>query len=140
MLLSVAKDDGWSIRTLRIFSDEWEKMDRSLVDRERSVLLVFQFYVTGRTAHVRCPSFDEAAPPDEAKRLYEQVVASVTTPRDHCGNRGLCLRHAVELQNHGPVTYSRTVTSKIGKHSVWSPKCWSACQLRSSVPLLKSLR
>lgn len=94
MLLSVAKDDGWSIRTLRIFSDEWEKMDRSLVDRERSVLLVFQFYVTGRTAHVRCPSFDEAAPPDEAKRLYEQVVASVTTPRDHCGNTGLCLRHA----------------------------------------------
>jgi D-aminoacyl-tRNA deacylase len=58
-------------------------MDRSLVDGEGSVLLVFQFALRGRTAHVRRPSFDEAAPPDEAKRLYEHVVAGLQRQGTH---------------------------------------------------------
>jgi len=87
-LLGVAKGDGESdgrylvekIRTLRIFSDEQGKMNRSLADIGGSVLLVSQFTLLGRTANGRRPSFDEAAPQDEAKRLYEEVVTGL---RDH---------------------------------------------------------
>src|SRR5476651_1325168 len=88
VLLGVAKGDGETdgrylvekIRTLRIFADEQGKMDRSLADIGGSVLLVSQFTLFGRTTNGHRPSFDEAAPPDEAKRLYEQVVAGL---RDH---------------------------------------------------------
>jgi len=85
VLLGVAKGDGESdgrfliekIRTLRIFPDEQAKMNRSLVDNGGSVLLVSQFTLLGRTANGRRPSFDDAAPSDEAKRLYEQVAVGL---------------------------------------------------------------
>ena len=113
VLLGVAKGDGETdsrylvekIRTLRIFSDEQGKMNRSLADIGGSVLLVSQFTLLGRMANGRRPSFDEAAPPDEAKRLYEQVVADI---RSH-GTRveaGVFAAHMqVELINDGPVTF-----------------------------------
>jgi len=83
VLLGVAKGDGETdgrylvekIRTLRIFADEQGKMNRSLADIGGSVLLVSQFTLLGRTTNGRRPSFDEAASPGEAKRLYEQVMA-----------------------------------------------------------------
>ena len=88
VLLGVAKGDEETdgrylvekIRTLRIFADEQGKMNRSLADIGGSVLLVSQFTLLGRTTNGHRPSFDEAAPPDEAKGLYEQVVARL---RDH---------------------------------------------------------
>lgn len=113
VLLGVAKGDGEldarylveKIRTLRIFSDEQGKMNRSLADIGGSVLLVSQFTLLGRTANGRRPSFDEAAPPDEAKRLYDQVVAGL---RDHgtLVETGVFAAHMqVELLNDGPVTF-----------------------------------
>jgi D-tyrosyl-tRNA(Tyr) deacylase len=112
VLLGVAKDDGETdsrylvekIRTLRIFSDEQGKMNRSLVDVEGSVLLVSQFTLLGRTANGRRPSFDEAAPPDEAKRLYEQVVAGLQHQGTHVETRVFAADMQVELLNDGPVT------------------------------------
>lgn len=112
VLLGVAKGDGETdgrflierIRTLRIFSDEQGKMNRSLADIGGSVLLVSQFTLLGRTANGRRPSFDEAAPPEEAKRLYERVVAGL---RDQgtCVETGVFAAHMqVELLNDGPVT------------------------------------
>jgi len=79
VLLGVAKGDGETdgrylvekIHTLRIFSDEQGKMNRSLADIGGSVLMVSQFTVLGRTTNGRRPSFDDVASPDEAKRLYE---------------------------------------------------------------------
>ena len=75
VLLGVAKGDGESdsrfliekIRTLRIFSNGQGKMNRSLVDIGASVLLVSQFTLLSRTMNGRRPSFDDAAPSDEAK-------------------------------------------------------------------------
>ena len=113
VLLGVAKGDGEldgrylveTILTLWIFSDEQGKMNRSLADIGGSVLLVSQFTLLGRTANGRRPSFDEAAPLDEAKRLYEQVVAGL---RDHgtLVETGVFAAHMqVELLNDGPVTF-----------------------------------
>jgi D-tyrosyl-tRNA(Tyr) deacylase len=113
VLLAVAKGDGEKdgrylvekIRMLRIFSDEQGKMNRSLADIGGSVLLVSQFTLLGRTAKGRRPSFDEAARPDEAKRLYERVVAGL----QYHGTRvetGVFASHMqVGLVNDGPVTF-----------------------------------
>ena len=100
VLLGVAKGDGETdgrylvekIRTLRIFSDAQGKMNRSLVDIGGSVLLVSQFTLLGRTANGRRPSFDEAASPDEAKRLDEQVVTEVRA-LGTLGETGVFARH-----------------------------------------------
>ncbi len=60
---------------LRIFPDESGKMSRSVEDVGGGVLVVSQFTLFGDVRRGRRPSFDGAAPPDEANRRYEQVVA-----------------------------------------------------------------
>jgi len=113
VLLGVAKGDGESdgrflvekIRTLRIFSDEQGKMNRSLADIGGSVLLVSQFTLLGRMSNGRRPSFDEAAPPEEAKRLYEQVVADLRDHGNHVETGVFAAHMQVELLNDGPVTF-----------------------------------
>lgn len=113
VLLGVAKGDGETdgqyvvekIRTLRIFSDEQGKMNRSLVDIGGSVLLVSQFTLLGRTANGRRPSFDEAASPDEANRLYGQVAAGLRDLGTHVETGTFAAHMQVELLNDGPVTF-----------------------------------
>jgi len=113
VLLGVAKGDGEpdgrylveKIRTLRIFSDDQGKMNRSLVDVGGSVLLVSQFTLLGRTANGRRPSFDEAAPPDEAKRLYEQVAAELRAQGTVVETGVFAAHMQVTLLNDGPVTF-----------------------------------
>ena len=113
ILLGVAKTDGEAdgrylvekIRTLRIFSDDHGRMNRSLVDIEGSVLLVSQFTLLGRTANGRRPSFDEAAPPEEAKRLYEQVASGLRHHGTHVETGVFSAHMQVELLNDGPVTF-----------------------------------
>jgi D-aminoacyl-tRNA deacylase len=113
VLLGVAKNDGETdglylvekIHTLRIFSDEQGKMNRSLADSGGSVLLVSQFTLVGRMVKGRRPSFDEAAPPEEAKRLYEQVVAGLRSQGTHVETGIFAAHMQVELLNDGPVTF-----------------------------------
>jgi D-tyrosyl-tRNA(Tyr) deacylase len=113
VLLGVAKGDGESdgrfliekIRTLRIFSDEQGKMNRSLADIGGSVLLVSQFTLLGRTTNGRRPSFDEAAPPDEAKRLYEAVATELRAQGIPVETGVFAAHMQVELLNDGPVTF-----------------------------------
>ena len=59
---------------LRIFPDERGKMSLSVEDVKGAVLVVSQFTLFGDVRRGRRPSFDGAAPPEEANRLYEQVV------------------------------------------------------------------
>jgi len=113
VLLGVAKGDGESdgrflaekIRALRIFSDEQGKMNRSLADIGGSALLVFQFTLLSRTANGRRPSFDEAASPNEAKRLYEQIVSELRDHGIHVETGVFAAHMQVELLNDGPVTF-----------------------------------
>lgn len=113
VLLGVAKGDEESdgrylvekVRTLRIFSDEQGKMNRSLIDIEGAVLLISQFTLLGRTTKGRRPSFDEAAPPDEAKRLYEQVVSELREQGTQVETGVFAAHMQVELLNDGPVTF-----------------------------------
>ena len=113
VLLGVAKGDtegdgrllAEKIRTLRIFPDEVGRMNRSLSDMNGSVLLVSQFTLLGNTKNGRRPSFDEAAPPDEAKRLYE-LVAEELRKQGTTVQTGVFAAHMqVELVNDGPVTF-----------------------------------
>ena len=113
VLLGVAKGDGETdgrylvekIRTLRIFSDEQGKMNRSLADIGGSVLLVSQFTLLGRMTNGRRPSFDEAAPPDEAKRLYEAVAIDLRAQGIPVETGVFAAHMQVELLNDGPVTF-----------------------------------
>ncbi|HKU51494.1 MAG TPA: D-aminoacyl-tRNA deacylase [Nitrospira sp.] len=113
VLLGIAKGDNESdtayvvekIRSLRMFADDHGKMNRSLTDVGGAVLLVSQFTLLGRTDNGRRPSFDGAAPPDQAKRLYDQVAGELRT----CGmsvETGVFAAHMhVALVNDGPVTF-----------------------------------
>lgn len=113
VFMGVAKGDGKAdchylvekLRTFRIFSDEQGKMNRSLVDIGGSVLLVSQFTLLGRTTNGRRPSFDDAAPPDEAKRLYEQVVEDLRTAGTSVQTGIFAAHMRVALVNDGPVTF-----------------------------------
>ena len=113
VLLGVAKSDDESdgsylvekIRTLRIFSDEQGKMNRSLTDMGGSVLLVSQFTLLGRTTNGRRPGFDEAALPDEAKRLYEQVATDLRAQGTTVETGVFGAHMRVALLNDGPVTF-----------------------------------
>jgi D-aminoacyl-tRNA deacylase len=110
VLLGVAKDDGETdgrylvekIRTLRIFSDAQGKMNRSLADIGGSVLLVSQFTLLGSTANGRRPSFEAAAAPDDAKRLYEQVETNLRGQGTPVETGVFAAHMQVELLNDGP--------------------------------------
>jgi D-tyrosyl-tRNA(Tyr) deacylase len=62
------------IRDLRIFADDQGRMNRSVVDVAGAVLLVSQFTLLADTRRGRRPSFISAAPPDQARQMYEDMV------------------------------------------------------------------
>ena len=113
VLLGVAKADDESdarylvekIRSVRIFAGDQGKMNRSLTDVGGAVLLVSQFTLVGRTATGRRPSFDEAAPPDLAKRLYERVATDLRQDGTLLETGVFAAHMQVSLTNDGPVTF-----------------------------------
>ena len=97
------------ILSLRLFSDAEGKMNRGIEELgEAGVLVVSQFTLYGDAQKGRRPSFIDAAPPDQARQLYDRFVGLVR-------ERAAALHVAVatgefgammdvELVNDGPVT------------------------------------
>jgi D-tyrosyl-tRNA(Tyr) deacylase len=92
------------ILKLRIFSDDAGKMNRSVQDIGGGLLVVSQFTLAADVSGGNRPSFTQAAPPEEGRRLYEYFVARARAahPVVATGEFGADMR--VQLVNDGPVT------------------------------------
>ncbi len=89
---------------LRVFEDEAGKMNRSVRDVGGSVLAVSQFTLYGDVRRGKRPSFDDAAPPVEARRLYDLFVERIRAAGLLCETGRFQEMMEVELVNDGPVT------------------------------------
>lgn len=89
---------------LRIFEDAEEKMNLSVQDSGGSILVVSQFTLYGDVRRGKRPSFDAAARPEEARRLYEYFVDRVRAAGLRCETGQFQAMMEVELINSGPVT------------------------------------
>ena len=112
VLLGVSKTDteaaadylAEKIIGLRIFEDADEKMNLSVQNIGGAVLVVSQFTLYGDVRRGKRPSFDAAARPEEAKRLYEYFVDRVRAAGLRCETGQFQAMMQVELINSGPVT------------------------------------
>ena len=89
---------------LRIFDDEAGVMNRDVVQVGGEVLVVSQFTLYADARRGNRPSFIEAARPEEADALYEEVVRHLREAGLPCGTGVFRADMQVELVNDGPVT------------------------------------
>jgi D-aminoacyl-tRNA deacylase len=112
VLLGVGKGDGEAdavamadrIAGLRIFEDSAGKMNLSLLDTHRAALVVSQFTLYADTRKGRRPSFIDAAPPDEARRLYARACEALRSLGVRVEEGVFAAEMQVALVNDGPVT------------------------------------
>lgn len=113
LLVGIHQDDTeeqlkWmcdKILKLRIFEDEDEKMNLSVSDIEGGILVVSQFTLYGNAKKGTRPSFIEAAKPDKAEPIYEDIINYFKEHSEldiQTGKFGAMMD--VELVNDGPVT------------------------------------
>ena len=93
------------IVNLRIFPDENDKMNRSLIDINGEMLIVSQFTLCGDCKKGTRPSFDKSAPPDIANKLYEYFIEQVKSKGVKIGTGKFGAMMDVSLINDGPVTF-----------------------------------
>jgi D-aminoacyl-tRNA deacylase len=112
ILLGIGRDDtpavadtmAQKIANLRIFEDDQGKMNRSLLDVGGSALVVSQFTLYGDARGQRRPSFIAAAPPEQAKKLYEEFGEALRRMGVTVATGVFQAMMSVELVNEGPVT------------------------------------
>jgi D-tyrosyl-tRNA(Tyr) deacylase len=112
VLLGVGKGDTeadvpWMVEklaTLRIFEDAAGKMNLSLEDTHKQLIVVSQFTLYGDTRRGRRPSFTDALEPEPAKALYEKVCEGLRARGLKVGTGVFAADMKVALINDGPVT------------------------------------
>jgi D-aminoacyl-tRNA deacylase len=113
VLVGIGKDDtGDDVRYmaakipgLRLFAGgEGKDIDRSVVDTRGSLLVVSQFTLFGDARGQRRPSFIDAAPPERARVLYEDLVRELRASSVPVATGEFQAMMRVELVNDGPVT------------------------------------
>ena len=101
---AIAASMAEKIANLRIFEDDQGKMNRSLLDVRGSALIVSQFTLYGDARGQRRPSFIAAAPPEQAKKLYEEFGEALRILGVTVATGVFQAMMSVELVNEGPVT------------------------------------
>lgn len=89
---------------LRIFEDEGGRMNRAAPEIGGAVLVVSQFTLYGDVRRGKRPSFDAAAPPEQARCLYEYFVERMRASGLRCETGRFQEMMEVESVNDGPVT------------------------------------
>lgn len=92
------------ILKLRIFYDDAGKMNKSVTDVQGGLLIVSQFTLAADTSGGTRPSFTQAAPPAEGRRLYDAFVAKARAAHPQVATGQFAAHMAVALVNDGPVT------------------------------------
>jgi D-tyrosyl-tRNA(Tyr) deacylase len=92
------------IRHLRIFEDENQKTNLSISDVNGSIMVISQFTLYGDVRKGRRPSFDGAMPPEEAERLYNEVVSRLRTSGIKVETGRFREMMRISLINDGPMT------------------------------------
>ena len=112
VLLGICKDDTVEdlkyikdkIINLRVFQDENDKMNLSILDVKGEILAISQFTLYGDCRKGRRPNFMEAMGGDEAKELYNKFIEMLKESelKIETGEFGADMK--VEINNDGPVT------------------------------------
>jgi len=112
VFLGVGQDDDEAhadyladkVAGLRIFPDEADRMNRSVLDAGGAALVVSQFTLFGDCRRGRRPSFTAAAPPDRAEALYGRFCRALARKGLRVATGEFQAIMAVSLVNDGPVT------------------------------------
>ena len=112
LLVGVGEDDGPAdaavaaakVSELRVFPDEDDRMNRSLIDVGGQILVVSQFTLLGDVRKGRRPSFTAAAGPEQAKALIGELVSRLRAAGIETEEGRFGARMEVDLVNDGPVT------------------------------------
>ncbi len=112
VLVGVERGDGdedidylvQKILNLRIFADETGKFNLSLLDIGGELLIISQFTLLADTRKGRRPSFEKAAPPEEAEKLFNHFVEQIKRSGLKVNTGRFQKYMQVEILNDGPVT------------------------------------
>ena len=119
----------WAVKIAgsRIFDNDNGKMNLSVVDVKGAVLVISQFTLSGDVYRGNRPSFDDAAPPRQAKELYEYFVEKIRATCVICETGRFQSTMQVELVNDGPVTI---LLDSAKTWAAFDDRAWSRKQSR----------
>jgi len=99
--------------SLRVFADEASKFNLSVLETKGEVLIISQFTLLADTRKGRRPSFEEAAPPEQAEALINFLIGRVRDTGLKVETGRFQQHMLVEIYNDGPVTISLNSKDKL---------------------------